>query len=237
MIDTVLFDLDGTLLPMDLDKFLASYFGKLAVHLKDLIIPNDLPRIMMDCTEEMIRNDEHISNQDVFFNRFKQHVSGDLKMYTDAFEAFYHTAFQEVKETTWINEDIIKAVQVLKDKGYKLVVATNPLFPMIANHYRIKWAGLDPLQFSHITSFEENHYCKPNPKFYLEVLGDLKLDPSNTMMVGNDYFEDTVAEKVGIKTYLITDNLVERHEKKIEPSFKGTYRDFLEFAKSLQSVE
>ena len=56
------------------------------------------------------------------------------------------------------------------------------------------------------------------------------------MMVGNDFYEDMIAGKLGIETYLITDNLVNRHEKQIEPNHKGTYKDFLAFVKSLDGI-
>ena len=161
MINTILFDLDGTILPMDLEKFLYSYFKNLAIHLKDYINPNILTDIMMECTNLMISNTKSIPNQDVFMSRFDELVDGDIEMYKAEFSNFYDNLFQEVKSTTWKNPNIIESIKILKEKGYKVVIATNPLFPMKANHHRIRWAGLDPTDFSYISSYEENSYCKP----------------------------------------------------------------------------
>jgi len=234
--NTILFDLDGTILPMDLDKFLHSYFKNLAIHLKDYIDPSKLTGIMMECTNLMISNTSPIPNQDVFMSRFDELVNGDIEMYKEEFSNFYDNLFQEVKNTTWENKYIIESVKVLKEKGYNVVIATNPLFPMKANHHRIRWAGLTPIDFSYISSYEENSYCKPNIEFYKEVLSKINRDPKDCMMVGNDSFEDMIAGTLGIKTYLITDNLVNRYKEQITPDHIGTYKDFLAFVKTLKEV-
>ena len=236
MINTILFDLDGTLLPMNLDKFLHIYFKHLAIHLKDYIDPNQLTSIMMDCTNMMISNTKDIPNQDVFMARFSELVDGDIEMYKEEFSKFYDGLFQEVKSSTWQNSDIIKSVRILKEKGYKLAVATNPLFPMKANHYRIKWAGLKPEEFSYISCYEENSFCKPKLEFYKEVLTKIDKLAGECMMVGNDSFEDMIASKLGVKTYLITNNLVSRHEKKEKPDYEGNYNDFFRFVESLEKI-
>ena len=234
MINTVLFDLDGTILPMNLEKFLNSYFKNLAIYLKDYIDPNKLSGIMMECTNLMIANTSPIPNQDIFMARFNELVEGDIEFYKQEFSNFYDSLFQEVRSTTWENEDIKKSVQNLKEKGYNIVLATNPLFPMKANHHRVRWAGLTPDDFSYISCYEENSYCKPNIEFYKEVLTNINKYPEECIMVGNDSYEDMIAKELGIKTYLITDNLVSRHKQEIMPDHQGTYKDFLEFVKSFK---
>lgn len=237
MLNTILFDLDGTVLPMDLDRFVKSYFGGLALHLKELIEPAKLTKIMMECTNLMITNTEAISNQDVFMERFEQLVDADRDLFLSKFTEYYDTTFQDVKKTTWQNNDIIESVKILKEKGYTVALATNPLFPMKANHHRIKWAGLLPSDFSYISSYENNNYCKPNVQYYEEVLSKIGKTPKECMMIGNDMFEDTIASKIGIQTYIITNNMVNRHNAMIEPDDKGTYKEFLEFVKLLPNIK
>ena len=113
------------------------------------------------------------------------------------------------------------------EKGYEVVIATNPLFPYKANIHRIHWAGMDPEWFDHITSYEGNKYCKPYPQFYQEVLETINRTPEECMMVGNDVFDDMPAGKLGIETYLVTDCLLNRHNQPLEANHIGTCRNFL----------
>jgi FMN phosphatase YigB (HAD superfamily) len=130
-----------------------------------------------------------------------------------------------------------ESVKILKDKGYDIIIATNPLFPQKAIHHRVNWAGFNPEEFLYISTFEQNHYCKPQINYYKEVLEHTGKDAKDCIMVGNDVQEDLIASKLGMKTYLITDNLLHRTEEEIQSDYIGTYEDFLNFVKELPHVE
>ena len=71
MITTVLFDLDGTLLPMDNDAFTKGYFKLLAAKLA----PHGYePRRLVDAiwagTAAMVQNDGTCTNQERFWQSF-----------------------------------------------------------------------------------------------------------------------------------------------------------------------
>jgi FMN phosphatase YigB (HAD superfamily) len=121
----------------------------------------------------------------------------------------------------------------LKSKGYKLVIATNPLFPLKAILHRINWAGLDPDDFIYISSYEKNHYCKPQVKFYEEVLNGIGRKPEECMMVGNDVQEDLISGSLGVKTFLIKDYLLHRTNEPIKTDYSGSYEDFYQFVDAL----
>jgi FMN phosphatase YigB (HAD superfamily) len=87
-----------------------------------------------------------------------------------------------------------------------------------------------------VTSFENNHFCKPQPKFYQEILSDLKKAPQDCLMVGNDVDEDMIAGALGMKTYLITNHKIHRSQKPMPINHEGTYADFLRFVQSLPSL-
>ena len=58
MIDTILFDLDGTLLPMDQDAFTEYYFKLLAGKMAPLgYEPKQLIAAVWDGTKAMVKND------------------------------------------------------------------------------------------------------------------------------------------------------------------------------------
>jgi FMN phosphatase YigB (HAD superfamily) len=130
-----------------------------------------------------------------------------------------------------------KSVNILREKGYQLVIATNPLFPLKAIEHRIRWAGFEPSDFSYISYFENNHFCKPQIEFYREVLRDIGKKPEECLMVGNDVQEDVIANKLGIKVYLITDQLLHRTGEEIKADHIGTYEDFYGFVQELPIAE
>jgi len=57
------------------------------------------------------------------------------------------------------------------------------------------------------------------------------------MMVGNDVQEDMCIKALGSQTYLITDHMINRQsDKSSNVDYEGSYKSFLEYAKSLDSV-
>ncbi len=130
-----------------------------------------------------------------------------------------------------------KSIDVLKLKGYQLVLATNPIFPIKAILHRINWAGFAPEEFSYISCFEKNHYCKPQIKFYEEVLSEIGKKPEECLMVGNDVQEDMVVHSLGVKTYLVEDHLIHRTDEPIVVDYRGSYEAFYEFVEKLPEVK
>lgn len=236
MLNTVLFDLDGTLLPMDMKNFAKLYFESLADCMGDLNSPKELVSAVLASTEEMVQNVEYTTNEEVFMADFTNRINGDIEVYNQRFDMFYDTEYFKAKEAVSENQIMKKAVSLLKGKGYKLVIATNPLFPLKAIEHRIRWAGFEPSDFEYISHFEKNHYCKPQIQFYEEVLKDIDKTPEECMMVGNDVQEDLVAGKLGIKTFLIKDCLIHRTSDKIEADYQGNYEDFYELTKGLSPI-
>ncbi len=238
MITTILFDLDGTLLPMDTELFTKKYFAELATKLKNYFTPEEVTRNIWTSTKYMINNiDATKTNEEAFFEDFYERVNHEAEVLNPIFEDFYEKDFNNIKSVSTQNKHIIEAVQLLKKKGYNLVVATNPLFPERAIRHRIEWAGLNKEDFIFITSFEKMHYCKPQLKFYEEILENIKKQPANCLMIGNDIEEDMIAKKLGMKTYLIEDHIIGTIKDDETIDYKGSYEDFYEFAKALPSLK
>jgi FMN phosphatase YigB (HAD superfamily) len=236
MLNTILFDLDGTLLPMDMKAFEKLYFGAMSGYLADLTESQELVKNIWASTTAMVKNTEHRTNEEVFMEDFKTRINGELEVYKDRFDKFYDTEFIKAKAAVFESKLIQESVELLKRKGYKLVIATNPLFPLKAIHHRIRWAGFEPSEFEYITSYEQSHYCKPQLKFYEEILEDIEKKPEECMMVGNDVQEDIIAGKLGLKTFLIKDCLLHRTEDETAADYEGDYESFYEFVKELPSL-
>jgi FMN phosphatase YigB (HAD superfamily) len=237
MLDTILFDLDGTLLPLDMERFTAIYFEEMSRYFTDLIEPKLLVNNIWTATNVMVNNTEYRTNETVFMEHFGMLIAGDLQTYRQRLDQFYDEGFLKTREAVVPNPAIPPAVALLREKGYRLVVATNPLFPEKAIYHRIHWAGFQPTDFSYISSYEQNHYCKPQPHFYREVLQAVGKTADQCLMVGNDAQEDLAAAAVGIATFLITDHLIHRTAGPVEHAdFQGNYQDFLAFVQQLPPV-
>ena len=210
-ITTVLFDLDGTLLPMDQEAFLKVYLGglckKLAPHGYD---PKAVTDGIWKGTGAMVQNDGARSNEEVFWQVFCSLLGEEARRDEPVFEDFYRNEFQSVAAVCGKQPAAKALIDGLKARGLRLVLATNPLFPAIATHSRVRWAGLDPTDFVHITTYENSSRCKPNPAYYQEILDKLGLRAEECVMVGNDAQEDGAAAKLGLPVFLLTDCLIDR---------------------------
>ena len=113
----------------------------------------------------------------------------------------------------------------------KIVLATNPLFPQMATVNRIRWAGMSPEDFCLVTTYENSHYCKPNPKYYMEILEKIGCQPEECIMVGNDVTEDMMTKEMGMKVFLLTDCLINKENKDISKYPHGSFQELREFLK------
>lgn len=236
MRDTFLFDLDGTVLPMDFNKFMELYFYNIGEYFKDIIEPKVLVKNILQSTEVMIRSKNKELNEVKFMKHFDSLIEVSVEEYLPMFYDFYNTTFDNVKASTHKSKHMRKSIDLLKDKGYTVVIATNPVFPMIANHHRIKWAGFDPSEFHYITSFEGNYSCKPHLEYYNEILDNINKKAENCYMVGNDVYDDLSAGKLGIETYLVTNHMLNKHNQEIVVDHQGTYYDFFKFVQKLEKI-
>ena len=227
-INTILFDLDGTLLPMDQEKFVNVYFKMLAAKLVPYgYEPQQLINAILAGIEAMIKNDGSQLNEDAFWKRFVD-IYGD-KVLADkpVFEDFYKNEFQDARSFCGFNPKAAETVRLLKDKGYRVVLATNPLFPSIATESRILWAGLEPSEFDLYTTYENTSYCKPNLDYYRDILKRINCRPEECLMVGNDVGEDMVVEALGMQAFLLTDCLINTQKKDITAYPHGSFEQLL----------
>lgn len=212
----VLFDLDGTLLNIDMDYFLKQYFGRMVVMAREQGYQNaeKLVQHVYQSTEQMVMNkDPERTNQDVFEEDFYRSWSYPPQDFNPFFDYFYERGFPELRKYCRPFPGVSDMIQHLREKGYKIVISTNPVFPLTAIQQRLDWAEIGHIDFDLVTSFENMHYCKPHIEYYEEIVNTLGLHASECLMVGNDVGEDMIAGKIGMKTFLVEDMLIDRGEK------------------------
>ena len=227
----ILFDLDGTLLPMNYDEFTKGYFRLLAGmaagygYQKEALVP-----ALWKGVAAMVQNDGSCLNYDVFWKVFSEILGSEICDYIPVFDKFYENEFKEAVAFTGPNPLAKEAVALAKAKAECVVLATNPLFPPAGVKTRLGWVGLSPEDFVHVTHYENSSYCKPNPEYYREILKKLGLDPAKCLMIGNDVQEDVEAAKTaGMEVFLVTDCLINRGQTPECP--QGSFEELIAFLK------
>ena len=234
MIKTVLFDLDGTLLPMDQERFIKDYFSRLAKHLAPRgYEPQKLVDSIWKGTAAMIKNDGSCTNETAFWHSFCSIYGKDAEKDMPYFEVFYHTEFPKVKASCGYDPRAAKAVECLKNKGLKIVLATNPIFPGIATEHRMTWAGLNKDDFALYTTYENSTHCKPNLDYYSDILCAIGAKPEECLMVGNDVREDMIAAKLGMQVFLLTDCLLNAEGADLSQYPQGGFDELLALLENL----
>ena len=225
---TVLFDLDGTLLPMDTDAFIRLYAGLMGKKLVPLGYDKDgLMKAIWGGTEAMIRNDGSRINEEVFWATFCGVFGPKALEDRPTVDDFYRTDFPGVKASCGYTPMAKAAVEKCKALGLRVALATNPVFPAAATHQRIAWAGLRPEDFELVTTYENSASCKPNLLYYHEVMGKLGVRPEECLMVGNDVAEDMIARHLGLRVFLLTPCLLNKHGEDIEQFPHGDFPELL----------
>lgn len=210
----ILFDLDGTLLPVDTEKFLENYLRLLSQRVSAHVDPNKFITQLLASTKAMILSNDGIkTNEEVFMEDFFAKIPSNKDQLLPIFDEFYLNYFKQLKKHTEPKAFSKEIIETLSDKGYQLILATNPVFPRVAIEERLSWLDIEPKHFKLITSYENMHYCKPNINYYKEILNKCELQPNQCLMIGNDVEEDMVAKELGMEVYLVTDYLIQRNHQ------------------------
>ena len=228
--DAVLFDLDGTLLPLDQDYFIKQYFKALCKSLEPHgYKPDELVGGVWAGTGAMIGNDGTRSNEEAFWSGFASacglRVLDDKRLFDD----FYVGGFQSLREFTSPSDKPRALIKELRRRNTVAVIASQPIFPMRAHLSRMEWAGLDPDDFTLITAYENSAFCKPAPGYYESISSDIGVSPERCLMVGNDTGDDAPAKDVGIDVFILTDCLINRKNEDLSVYPHGTMDEMISY--------
>ena len=233
----ILFDLDGSLLPMDQDGFVGHYFKLLGEMMSALgYDPKASVKAVIAGTKAMSVNDGSKTNEEAFWEVFGGLLGEGVRACEPDFDRFYRTEFEKTRAFASPTPLAKEIISVVKAKGYRTALATNPIFPRVATLARLRWAGLSEQDFELISTYEGFRFSKPNPGYYGQVLDIMGLMPMDCLMAGNDIGDDAVALDMGMDFFLLTDCLINRDGRDITPFEKGTLQEFLHFAKNLPVV-
>jgi|SRR5690554_1033556 len=221
----VFFDLDGTLLPVDLDELLNKYFDALAKKVQPYVAHEIFINTLLEATMEMMANDGSMTNEDRFMDAFFQRLDIEPGQLMPVLDEFYQKEYPQLGQDIQPASQARQAVEQAAQQA-QVVLATNPLFPRAAVEARLEWAGLADFPFRLITTYENSSYCKPNPHYYAEMLAKIGLRGEDCLMVGNDTKEDLVAAELGFDTFLLEDYIIDR-ETPHRPTWRGSWPELL----------
>ncbi len=230
MFKTLLFDLDGTLLSLNRDEFVARYLDSIAPRFAHLLEPAVFVKKLLQSTRTMLLNREAAqTNEEVFWEDFITRTGLSREILLPVFTDYYERDFPRLQRYARPEPLARGLIEKAFLQGREVVIATNPVFPEMAIRQRLKWAGIAHLPFHLITTYENTHFCKPHPEYYAEILNLLGRRPGECLMVGNDTREDLAAARLGIATYLVKNNLINDGGEPYEADFEGYLEDLYTF--------
>jgi FMN phosphatase YigB (HAD superfamily) len=233
-IKAVLFDLDGTLLPMDQDVFVKTYFKLLAMELAPFgYEPEELVENIWAGTAAMVMNNGSCKNEDAFWSVFTEKYGPESIKDKEVIDGFYSGAFAQVQSVCGYTPEAKEVVELAKGNGRIVVLATNPIFPAVATRARMGWAGVTPEDFALYTTYENCCNCKPNSQYYLDIAERIGCKPEECLMIGNDVVEDMIAETVGMKVFLLKDCIINKNGQDISGYPQGGFKELKEYLQNL----
>lgn len=235
MLKAVLFDLDNTLIRFSERVFFESYLSQVPKAFADIMSTDVFVEKLLSSTQALMNNNGKISNADYFMNLFSSGYDERRDELWSRFMTFYETEYDQFKAIMSMSQGVREVFLKLKEKGVKLVIASNPIWPLNVQLKRLSWAGLEDIQFDLVTHIGNMSYCKPRIEYYQEVCQKIDESPEVCLMVGNDPVNDMVVSKIGMRTYLVTEGATDESALELsrsvrtetpgeipEPDFKGS---------------
>ncbi len=226
----ICFDLDGTLLPMDLDEFMTSYFSRIATFMQENGIESAwFMDGLKEGTKAMATHADDRTNEQAYWEAFWERCPSspaDREALLKAAHRFYFEDFAHIGDGFETPSAPARIVRALREKGYPLVLTTMPMFPKEAVEHRLRWAGIDPGMFERITHYENSKSVKPHLTYFAENLAAMGLDGEDVLMVGNNTMEDLSFLGLGTDAYLITDYLLNPIDMDLDSVRHGSMEEF-----------
>lgn len=223
----LLIDLDGTILDIDQEQFVQAYILSLAQRFTAYAKPEEFVRCLLASTRAMIENtDSSSTNEAVFYDHFCRRLGQPHTTIEPIIKQFYEQDYPKLRR--WGNPypNSERVLEAARARGMKLVLATQPVFPLTAIEQRLSWGGLSPADFDLITTAERMHFCKPRAEYYLEISAKIKNPPERCLMAGNDVQEDLyAAAAVGMKTFLVEGFVFDRGSPAPVINYRGSLQD------------
>jgi HAD superfamily hydrolase (TIGR01549 family) len=223
-IKAILFDLDGTLIDVNLKLFIPGYLKLLSKTVDHLIPSNKFVLAIMKSSDVIDKHSGPETNEEIFHKTFFPSVGYSREEIEPYFDKFYENDFKQLQQYTKKKPEARPVVQAVFDKDYAVAIATTPLLPLNAIKQRLDWAGVGDFPYNLITSIEFSCATKPNPLYYQQIFDFLSYPAEACLMVG-DEAKDLAASKLGCQTFLVESENTKIEPDTPEPTYQGTLKD------------
>lgn len=229
----VLFDLDGTLLQVDMNRFIPAYVDGLAEVCADLAEHRRFTDVLLQATWALLRSDQgECSNQQLFHSAIERHLAISPDLFSQRLQRYCIDHLPSLAPLITPHPLVPQILRGCFERGFKVVIATNPVFPRPLVEARLDWGGMGEFPFDLVTSYENTRFCKPNRGYFEDILQTLGLEPQHCLMVGNDTEHDLAAGAAGIATYLLDTWLIDRGGS-LRPDYRGGHEELCNLLESL----
>lgn len=173
MFKALLLDLDDTLLSCSMETFIPVYFQALTRFVAHLIPADRLMTSLMQGINAIEKSDGiGPTNEEKFLSIFYSGLGHNPDELKAVFEQFYAEEFPKLQHLTKERPEARLLVEWAFENGLDIVIATNPIFPLVAIEQRLAWAKVPVTEFDYalVTALENMHAIKPHPAYYREIL-------------------------------------------------------------------
>lgn len=227
-VQAIFFDLDGTLVDVDMQLFVAGYLRRLTEQMSAQFDPARAARVLHQAVAAMFANtDAEKTLEDILYEVLYVELAMSAQEYRQSLERFCREGLDSLSPLVKGHPLSSQLIDLSLMRGWKVVLATNPIFPRVVVDARLKWGNLDRDAFHHVTSYETAHFCKPSPAFFEELLESMEVPAEACLMVGNDVLHDLSASQVGIRTCLLTPWCIKRPGVSFQADWQGSHEELL----------
>jgi FMN phosphatase YigB (HAD superfamily) len=229
-IKAVFFDLDGTLLQVEMNDFIPAYIEGLSHHFADVSLHHTFCAAVRKGITTLLAGDNGSrTNEEVFFATLKNRVKVDAELFGERLARYCANGLGSLKAFIHPMPLAPRILNLCREHGLLVILATNPVFPRALVDARLAWGGIADFPFDFVTSFENTRYCKPHPCYFTDLLNQFSLTPDDVLMVGNDTEHDLAARRVGITTFLVDTWLSDRLGGDFDTDYRGGHLELLQF--------
>ena len=209
MIKAVLFDLDDTLLRLNLTAFIARYVSGasrlLASVARTSPVSLGVPYVRAFLAMDAQDREDSLTNEQLFNKTILETtgiplddpVIADLMNY---YESEIVPRFSGGIVSARPVPGAREAIEAVHDAGLICALATNPTFSLACDRARMGWAGVDEKDFALVSTYSNSTRCKPSTRYYQEFANQLGVRLEECLMVGNDAVRDIVRDGCGLRT-------------------------------------
>lgn len=236
-IQAILFDLDGTLVDVDMNRFVPSYLRRLTEYMRAQVNPAQAIQTLHHAVAAMFANtDANRTLESILLDVLDSELAISPELYAASLEQLCQNDLEELRPLVTGHPLSPQLIESSLNNGWEVVLATNPIFPRVVIDARLAWGELSSEDFHHVTAYETAHFCKPSALFFEEVLQQLQLPAEACLMVGNDTLHDLSASQVGMQTCLLTPWSIKRSEAHFKADWQGCHEELLALLESIGSV-